>query len=518
MPDATPSATSDSFAAFDGASTATIDTLGAHIGARVALNGWLYGRRDSKGLAFLVMRDGTGLAQAVVSEANVSPEVWAAAQALTQESALRLAGAVVASERQIGGVEVQVDALAVVSIAGEYPITPKEHGVEFLFNHRHLHLRSRRPWAILRIRNRIVMAIHAYFQERGFLQLDPPILTGNAVEGTTTLFELDFYGEPAYLTQSGQLYGEALAMAFGKIYTFGPTFRAEKSKTRRHLSEFWMIEPEMAFCELPENMDLAEGLLVRICADVLRECRVELDVLGRDTAALEATAAGGFPRLSYTEAVALLTSDKTRAMVEAREVALREDDAALRAESAANAAAHGQAKKPEKRRIDARAIEIAARLDVIEEEMRNLPQWRQSAESFAWGGDLGGSDETLLTWHFDRPLIVHRYPAAVKAFYMKRDPDDDRLALGMDILAPEGYGEIVGGGERATDLEFLKAQVAAHGLPEDVFGWYFDLRRFGSVPHSGFGIGLERTIAWVCGLRHIRETAAFPRLMGRLHP
>lgn len=499
-------------------STTTIDALARHVGQSVTLNGWLYGRRDSKGLAFLVVRDGTGLVQCVVNQSEAGEATWAVAEALTQESSLTLTGTVVASERQIGGVEIQVADLAVISGSEDYPITPKEHGVEFLFNHRHLHLRSRRPWAILRIRNRIAMSIHAYFQERGFLQLDPPVLTGNAVEGTTTLFELDFYGEPAYLTQSGQLYGEALAMAFGKIYTFGPTFRAEKSKTRRHLSEFWMVEPEMAFYDLDMNMDLAEGLLARICTDVLRDCRVELDVLGRDTTALEATAQGGFPRLSYTEAVELLTSDKTKAMVEARADALAAEAEALRAERAADEAAYGQAKKHEKRRMDARAIEIAGRLDEIEEEQRNLPQWRASAEGFAWGGDLGGSDETLLTWHFDRPIVVHRYPAAVKAFYMKRDPDDDRLALGMDVLAPEGYGEIVGGGERATDLEFLKQQVADHGLPEEVFGWYFDLRRYGNVPHAGFGLGFERTIAWVCGLRHIRETTAFPRLMGRLHP
>ena len=496
----------------------SIDALAAHAGETATLNGWLYGRRDSKGIAFLVVRDGTGLVQAVVNQGDVSEQTWTAAEALTQESALRVSGRVVADARQTGGVELQVTDLEVVSVADEYPITPKEHGVEFLMNHRHLHLRSRRPWAILRIRNRIVMSIHAYFQEQGFLQLDPPILTGNAVEGTTTLFELDFYGEPAYLTQSGQLYGEALALAFGKIYTFGPTFRAEKSKTRRHLSEFWMVEPEMAFYDLPMNIALAEGMLARICADVLRECRAELGVLGRDTAALEATASGGFPRLSYTEAVALLTSDTTRQMVEDKEAALHAEQAALLAERAAGEAAHGQAKKHEKRRLDGRAIEINARLEVIEEDLRNLPAWRASAAGFEWGEDLGGSDETLLTWHFDRPLVVHRYPAAIKAFYMKRDPEDDRLALGMDVLAPEGYGEIIGGGERATDLDFLKRRWPSTACPKEVFGWYFDLRRYGNVPHAGFGLGLERAVAWICGLRHLRETIPFPRLMGRLHP
>ncbi|MBE2187005.1 MAG: asparagine--tRNA ligase, partial [Rhodothermales bacterium] len=479
------------------------------------LQGWLYGRRDSKGIAFLVVRDGTGLVQAVVNQTEVNEATWAAAEMLTQESSLRITGTVVADERQVGGHELRVTGVEVIALSDDYPITPKEHGVEFLMNHRHLHLRSRRTWAILRIRNRIVMSIHAYFQERGFLQLDPPILTGNAVEGTTTLFELDFYGEPAYLTQSGQLYGEALAMAFGKIYTFGPTFRAEKSKTRRHLSEFWMVEPEMAFYDLAMDMDLAEGMLQRICRDVLDTCAAELAVLERDTSAIEATAQGSFPRLSYTEAVELLTSAKTRQMVEDKEASLKAEQQSLLDERAANEAAYGQAKKHEKRRMDARAIAIGSRLDAIDEDLRNLPAWRASASGFEWGEDLGGSDETLLTWHFDRPIIVHRYPAAIKAFYMKRDPEDDRLALGMDILAPEGYGEIVGGGERATDLDFLKRQVEEHGLPEEVFGWYFDLRRYGNVPHAGFGLGLERAIAWVCGLRHLRETIPFPRLMGR---
>jgi len=404
-----------------------------------------------------------------------------------------------------------------ISLAEPYPITPKSHGVEFLMDHRHLWLRSRRQWAILRVRNRIIWSIHSFFQERGFLQMDAPILTGNAVEGTSTLFELDYFDKKAYLTQSGQLHGEAMAMAFGKIYTFGPTFRAEQSKTRRHLTEFWMIEPEMAFYDLDMNMEVAEGLLLRIVEDVLRECRVELEAMGRDVAALERVK-GPFPRVSYTEAVELLKSEKSLRMLDEEEARLKEEQAALEGERETNKAAYGQAKKGEKRRIDAREIEIGGHLERIEEGLRNLPQWRASAESFEWGGDFGGSDETVLTKHFDTPIIVHRYPHEVKAFYMKRDPEDDRLALGIDVLAPEGYGEIIGGGERATDLEFLRSQIAKHELPESVFEWYLDLRRFGSVPHSGFGLGLERTVAWVCGLPHIRETAPFPRLIGRLHP
>ena len=495
----------------------TVDTLSGYEGEHVTLNGWLYNKRGSKGLQFLVIRDGSGLIQCVVNQEEVDEASWQAAVDATQESALSVTGAVVPDERQVGGYEIQVTTLQLVSQAEEYPITPKSHGVEFLMDRRHLWLRSRRQWAIMRVRNRIIMSIHQFFQERGFIQMDAPILTGNAVEGTTTLFEIDYFGQPAYLTQSGQLHGEAMAMAFGKIYTFGPTFRAEKSKTRRHLMEFWMIEPEMAFYDLPMNMDLAEDFLVRVVSDALRDCKTELEVLERDTAPLERVQKG-FPRMTYTEAVDLLRSDKTMALIDQREAGLHEEKAQIVEERAENKKIYGQAKKWQKRKIDAREIEINQRLDEIEEELRNIPQWKASAQSFEWGNDFGGSDETLLTWHYDRPIIVHRYPAAVKAFYMKRDPDDDRLALGMDVLAPEGYGEIIGGGERATDLSFLEQQVADHDLPPEAFEWYFDLRRYGSVPHSGFGLGLERTVSWICRLDHIRETIPFPRLLGRLKP
>ena len=494
-----------------------INELTDHIDEDVTLKGWLYNKRGSKGLYFLILRDGSGLVQCVVSEEAVDAASWDAAEAASQESALELTGTVSADERAPGGVELQVEAVQLISQAEDYPITPKEHGVEFLMEHRHLWLRSQRQWAAMRVRNRLQMAIHEFFQQRGFLQMDAPILTGNAVEGTSTLFELDYFDEPAYLTQSGQLYGEALAMAFGKIYTFGPTFRAEKSKTRRHLTEFWMIEPEMAFYDLAMNMDLAEDFLIHLVQTVLNDCAGELEALERDTSVLE-NVQKPFPRLSYTEAVDLLTSDATAELIDARLASLQDEQQRLAGELEENAEEYGQAKKWRKRQIDAREIEINQRLAEIEEELRNLPSWKASARNFAWGGDFGGSDETVLTWHFDRPIIVHRYPAAVKAFYMKRDPEDDRLALGMDVLAPEGYGEIVGGGERATDLAFLEKQVEEHGLPPEVFGWYFDLRRYGSVPHSGFGLGLERTVGWLCGTGHVRETIPFPRLLGRLHP
>ncbi|MEM1116369.1 MAG: asparagine--tRNA ligase [Bacteroidota bacterium] len=495
-----------------------VAALPDHIGQTVTVNGWLYNQRSGKGLRFLEVRDGSGRVQVVVGEDRVDGASWEAASGLTQESAVRVVGTVAEDARQVGGVEVQAQTVELLALAEPYPITPKEHGVDFLMDRRHLWLRSQRQWAAMRVRNRIIVAMHAYFQGEGFIQMDAPILTGNAVEGTSTLFELDYFGEPAYLTQSGQLHGEAMAMAHGKIYTFGPTFRAEKSKTRRHLTEFWMIEPEMAFYDLAMNMEVAEELLVAILDAVLAHCQAELEILGRDTATLEAARQAPFPRLSYTEAVDLLTSDETQQMLDAEIAALEAERDRLGAERDANRARYGQAKKGEKRRIDAREIEIGGRLGEIEEALRNLPQWKASARAFEWGADFGGSDETILTRHFETPILVHRYPAAVKAFYMKRDPDDDRLALGMDVLAPEGYGEIVGGGERATDLQFLRDQVEAHGLPEAAFDWYFDLRRYGSVPHAGFGIGLERTVAWVCGLPHVRETGPFPRLLGRLHP
>ncbi len=495
----------------------SIDDLHAHVGSTVTLKGWVHNKRESKSLVFLILRDGSGLAQCVVSDESVSAEMWQVAAEATQESALELTGSVREDERQVGGYELQVTGVQLIGRSDDYPISPKAHGVEFLMNHRHLWLRSRRQWAIMRVRNRIIMSIHGFFQGRGFVQMDAPILTGNAVEGTSTLFEIDYFGDKAYLTQSGQLHGEAMALAMGKIYTFGPTFRAEKSKTRRHLTEFWMIEPEMAFYDLDMNMDLAEALLVHIVAEVLESCTAELEIIGRDVDLLR-RCTPPFPRITYTEAVDILKSAESADMIDARISSHESELADLKVELESNQKAYGQAKKAVKRRLDAREIEINARVEELEEALRNLPSWKESAMGFEWGGDFGGSDETVITWHFDRPIIVHRYPAAVKAFYMKRDPEDDKLALGMDVLAPEGFGEIIGGGERATDLAFLRKQVEAHGLPEEAFDWYFDLRKYGSVPHAGFGLGLERTVSWLCGVTHVRETIPFPRLLGRLHP
>ena len=425
-----------------------IESLPKHVGSEVLLEGWLFHRRSSGKIEFLQVRDGSGLVQCVASKADLSEEVFARCGALAQESAIRVRGTVREDRRAPSGVELTLTDLQVVAESREYPITPKEHGSPFLLDHRHLWIRSQRQHAILRIRHTLVDACRDFLNGEGFILADAPIFTPNACEGTTTLFETEYFGEKAYLTQSGQLYNEATAMAFGRTYCFGPTFRAEKSKTRRHLIEFWMVEPEVAYAELDDIMEWIERFVEAVVARILERRAEELKVLGRDISALERVRRP-FPRLSY-------------------------DDAARR---------------------------------LIE---KGLP--------FEWGSDFGGTDETVLTEGFDRPFFVHRFPAAVKAFYMKRDPSDDRLSLSCDLLAPEGYGEIVGGGQREDDLEVLASRVREHQLPMEAFEWYLDLRRYGSVPHSGFGMGIERVLTWICGIDHLRETIPFPRLLNRLRP
>jgi asparaginyl-tRNA synthetase len=418
-------------------------------GQTVTLHGWLFNKRSSGKIRFLVMRDGSGLVQGVVQKAAVSEEVFNTFDQLTQESSFSMTGMVRKEPRAPGGYEMDVQAISVIHIAQEYPITPKEHGVEFLMDRRHLWLRSSRQHAILRIRHQVISAIREFFDGRGFVLMDAPIFTPAACEGTSTLFETEYFDlGKAYLTQSGQLYGEAGAMAFGKVYVFGPTFRAEKSKTRRHLTEFWMVEPEVAFNDLDDNMDLAEQFLEHIVQSVLTHRMPELQVLQRNTKFLENVRVP-LPRISYDEAVGILKS----------------------------------------KGID-----------------------------FQWGNDLGGTDETVISEQFDRPVMVHRYPSVVKAFYMKRDPKNPDLALAVDVLAPEGYGEIIGGSQREDDLDALLKRLEEHHLPKEAFEWYLDLRRFGSVPHAGFGLGIERTVSWICGLDHIRETIPFPRTIYRLTP
>ena len=427
----------------------TIEMLGQHIGQEVELSGWLANRRSSGKIHFLLLRDGTGTVQAVMGRQDVAETIFAAADHLPQESSLVLTGVVRADPRAPGGVEVTVRSIRVIQQAEAYPITPKEHGVEFLMDHRHLWLRSRRQHAILRVRAEVIRAMTDYLDDHGYLRVDAPILTPAAVEGTTTLFATEYFDlGTAYLTQSGQLYNEAAAMAFGRVYCFGPTFRAEKSKTRRHLIEFWMLEPEAAFLDLNGYMTLAEGFVAYVVGRVLERCRAELRTVERDVAPLERVQAP-FPRISYDDALRVLA---------------------------------------------------------------------EQGKPVTWGDDLGGDEETVVSNSFDRPVFVHRYPTQCKAFYMQPDPQRPEVVLGADLLAPEGYGEIIGGGQRIDDLDLLRRRLADHRLPEEVYRWYLDLRRYGSVPHSGFGIGIERTVAWICGIDHIRETIPFPRLLNRLYP
>ena len=432
-----------------------INQLSEHVSQEVTIKGWLYNLRSSGKILFPQLRDGTGIVQCVALKNSLDPETWDALKGLGQESALAIRGNVREDPRAPGGFEIDLLQAEVFDEVDDYPITPKEHGTEFLMDHRHLWLRSRRQHAILKVRHTVVKAVRDFLDNDGFTLADAPIFTPAACEGTTTLFEVDYFdGEKAYLTQSGQLYNEATAAAFGKVYCFGPTFRAEKSKTRRHLTEFWMVEPEMAYARLDDVMTLAERFLSFIASRVLETRGEELKILERDPAKLEAIVPP-FPRMYYDDAVKLLQEGHAKGALETR---------------------------------------------------------------FEWGGDFGAPDESYLSANYDKPLMVHHYPAAVKAFYMERDPERNELALGVDVLAPEGYGEVIGGGERATSLAFLIEQLAADQLPQEAFEWSLDLRRYGSVPHAGFGMGIERCTAWMCGIEHVRETIPFPRMLYRLRP
>lgn len=428
---------------------AYIKDLPKLVGKEVTLKGWLFNKRSSGKVKFLILRDGTGYLQCIVFKGNVSEEVFELAGSLSQESSFEVTGTVKAEERAVGGVELDATDVKLITMSEEYPITKKEHGVEFLIDNRHLWLRSKKQVALMRIRHRVAKAIRDFFDERDFTLFDPPIITPNACEGTSTLFEFDYFDlGKAYLTQSGQLYGEAGALALGKIYTFGPTFRAEKSKTRRHLTEFWMVEPEMAFYDLDDDMDLAEEFLEYIVQTVIAERREDLEILERDISKLE-NVKRPFPRISYDEAVEIL---------------------------------------------------------------------RKKGVEFEWGNDFGGADETIISEDYDKPVMIHRYPAEVKAFYMKRDPENPKVALAVDVIAPEGYGELIGGSQREDDLNLLISRIKEHELPQEFFEWYLDLRRYGSVPHSGFGLGLERTVSWISGIDHLREAIPFPRMIYRNTP
>jgi len=494
-------------------------------GKDITVSGWVANRRDSKTLVFIVIRDGSGFAQCVINKEEVGEKIFETAKTLSIESSIQLTGKVVKDEKQVGGFELQVKTLLVISSADEYPISKKAHGVDFLVDNRHLWLRSKRQWAIMRIRNQIIFSIHKFFQNKGFVQMDAPIFTGNACEGTSDLFETEYFDRTAYLTQSGQLYGEAMAMAMGKIYTFGPTFRAEKSKTRRHLTEFWMIEPEMAFFDNDQNMDLIEEFLVSILEDVLKNCKNEFEIIGRDTDTLK-KATQKFTRMTYTEAVAILkgekdvngenaikTLDKDLADTRSDIILVKEEIAEIEEKISQPGIKKGQ-RNFYQNKID----QLKNDLKDLEEKDRNIPGWIESAANFEFGNDFGGSDETVLTRLFDAPIMIYNWPHKIKAFYMKRDEKDTELAKGVDVLAPEGYGEIVGGGERETDKELLIEKIKEHKLPMDAFEWYLDLRRYGAVPHAGFGLGLERLVVWICKLHHVRESIPFPRWYGRLLP
>jgi asparaginyl-tRNA synthetase len=430
----------------------TIEEASRHVGETVTIPGWLYNLRSSGKIVFPLVRDGTGIMQCVALKSALAPEVFESIKTLTQESSIVVTGKIRAEGRAPGGHEMDLESIEILQRVPEsdpYPITPKEHGIDFLMDHRHLWLRSRRQHAILRVRHEVIRAVREYFDSNGFLLVDTPIFTPAACEGTTSLFEVNYFDEEkAYLTQSGQLYNEATAAAFGKVYCFGPTFRAERSKTRRHLTEFWMVEPEMAYATIEDVKQVAEGLVVYVVGKVLENRRAELKELERDVSKLE-TVRAPFPRISYDDAV---------------------------------------------KRLQAKGSEIQ------------------------WGGDFGNADETLLGEDYDRPVMVDRYPTAIKAFYMQPDPERPEVALGVDVLAPEGYGEIIGGGQRIHDLDLLLKRIDEQGLPHEAFDWYIDLRKYGSVPHGGFGMGIERSVAWICGLEHVRETIAFPRMLYRTRP
>ena len=442
----------------------TIRQLDQHVGEEVSLQGWLYNKTGKGRLFFLQVRDGTGICQAVVFKGNVTDDVFEEVRNLTQESSVIVTGTVKADERAPGvpgGYEVDVNDVTVLQVAEAYPISPKEHGVEFLMKNRHLWLRSSRQWAAMRVRAVIIQAIREWLDGNGYINIDTPILTPAAAEGTTTLFSVDYHGEPAYLAQTGQLYNEANIFAFGKVYCFGPTFRAEKSKTRRHLQEFWMVEPEVAFCDLDQLMEIEEQFVSHIVQRCLRECGPELEILERDTTHLQQVTPP-FPRIHYDEAVDMINA----------------------------AAARGEL----------------------------VPGYDDPVPAIEWGDDFGSPHETYIAAQFEKPVFVHHYPTQVKAFYMEPEPGRDDVCRSVDLLAPEGYGEIIGGSERMSDPEKLLAAIRRHDLPEEVYEWYMDLRRYGSVVHSGFGLGVERTVAWVCGLDHVRETIAFPRTLTNMRP
>ncbi|MHC5198745.1 MAG: asparagine--tRNA ligase [Planctomycetota bacterium] len=487
------------------------------IGQEVTLAGWMYKNRPSGKVQFLTLRDGSGLCQCIIEKDKLTEDLFNQIKHLGQESSLSVTGMVREEPRSIGGVELAVTDVQIHCDSEDYPITPKEHGIDFLLKNRHLHLRSQKPWCIGRIRHTVIDAIRRFFNDNGFTLIDTPIFTTIAGEGEQTLFEVDYFGQPLHLTQTGQLYLESAAMSFGKVYCFGPTFRAEKSKTRRHLTEFWMVEPEVAYIDLPGLLDLAEDFVFSIVQRVLKDNRSELETLEADIAALEAIQKP-FVRLSYSEVADILTSDHTKTFMAEQLAQFQADKQALEAELAElEAAAKGGLKKWQQEKNARRTHKIRSELTELQVKIENNPKHAQLAAGFQWGKDLGGSDETIISQMYDRPVFVTHYPKAAKAFYMKADRADDRVVENFDLLAPAGFGEVIGGSVREDDYERLLARIGEEGYNPDSYQWYLDLRKYGSVPHGGFGLGVERTVAWITGEKHIRQCIAFPRLMDKVY-
>ena len=495
----------------------TINELAGYVEKEITLAGWLYNSRASGKIQFLIIRDGTGLCQCIAEKGKVPDELFEQLKHLGRESSLTVTGTVREEPRSVGGFELALTGAEVISPAADYPITPKSHGVDFLLKNRHLHFRSQRQWCIGKIRHTVIDAIRRFYNDNGYILIDTPILTSMVGEDAQSLFEVDYFGSPLHLTQTGQLHVESAAMSFGKVYCFGPTFRAEKSKTRRHLTEFWMVEPEVAFIDLDGILELAENFVSFIAARVLQNNRTQLETLGADIEAIEKIKPP-FYRLTYTDAVDILTGEKTKKFL-----AGQLEDLKNRKQQIENRIAEleqeqkGQIKQWKRDKNTAELIELRSELNEVDTKIENNPKHAKLASEFVWGKDLGGSDETIISQMHDKPIFVTHYPKEAKAFYMKADRTNDKVVLNFDLLAPDGFGEIIGGSAREDDYDLLAARITEFGLKVEDYSWYLDLRKYGSVPHGGFGLGVERTVAWLTGERHIRQCIPFPRMMDKVY-
>ncbi|MFA5554041.1 MAG: amino acid--tRNA ligase-related protein [Phycisphaerae bacterium] len=494
-----------------------VSELKNNVGQEVSLYGWVYQSRASGKVQFIILRDGTGLCQCIAEKGKISDELFEQLKHAGQESSVCITGTVRQEPRSVGGYELAVTDAKIVHCTSDYPITPKSHGVDFLFKNRHLHLRSQRQWCIGKVRHTVIDAIRRFFNNNGFTLVDTPIFTTIAGEEVGSLFEVDYFGEPIHLTQTGQLYLESAAMSYGKVYCFGPTFRAEKSKTRRHLTEFWMVEPEVAFIELDGLLELAENFVSFIVSQVLANNRSELESLGADIASLEKITPP-FYRLTYTQAVEILKGEKTKQFMASQLEQLLENKKQIETRIAELEAQQNQSLKQwQKDKNAAELIELRSELAEVDTKIENNPKHARLAADFVWGKDLGGSDETIISLMHDKPVFVTHYPKQAKAFYMKTDPDNDKVVRNFDLLAPEGFGEIIGGSVREDNYDLLLERMNEQKLTPENYSWYLDLRKYGSVPHGGFGLGVERTVAWITGEKHIRQCIAFPRMMDKVY-